>query len=275
MLHFVKMHGLGNDFVVIDAINQQVDLSGPDVRRIADRHFGVGCDQLLLVERPESADADFRYRIFNADGSEVAQCGNGARCFARFVREQGLSDAAEISVETRAGRLLLRHEADGTVTVDMGVPRHAPIDIPLLADAEALSYHVDVDGCGWAFGAVSLGNPHAVLLVENVDDAPVERLGAVLERHALFPERANIGFMQVLDRQSVRLRVFERGAGETFACGSGACAAVVVGREWGILDDKVRVSLPGGDLMIRWSGRGLSVFMSGPAVTVFNGSMFL
>jgi diaminopimelate epimerase len=275
MLEFVKMQGLGNDFVVIDAIRQRVDLSEADVRFLADRHFGVGCDQLLLVEKPESSDADFRYRIFNADGSEVAQCGNGARCFARFVREQGLSDKTEIRVETRAGRLVLRHEADGLVTVDMGVPRHAPSEIPLLADCADYWYHVTVDRQDWAFGAVSMGNPHAVLLVENIDAAPVERLGAVLESHALFPERANIGFMQVLDRQSVRLRVFERGAGETLACGSGACAAVVLGREWGILDDAVRVALPGGELLIRWSGRGQSVFMSGPAVTVFNGSLFL
>jgi diaminopimelate epimerase len=275
MLQFVKMQGLGNDFVVIDAINQQVALAAADVRRIADRHFGVGCDQLLLVEKPGSGDADFRYRIFNADGSEVAQCGNGARCFARFVREQGLSCKDEIHVETRSGRLLLRHEADGGIAVDMGVPRHAPAEIPLLADRESNSYQVDVDGRVWTFGAVSMGNPHAVLMVENIDDAPVERLGAVLECHALFPERVNVGFMQVINRQSVRLRVFERGAGETLACGSGACAAVVLGREWGMLDTEARVALPGGELLIRWSGRGQPVFMSGPAVTVFNGSLLL
>jgi len=275
VLQFVKMHGLGNDFVVIDAINQQVNLGEAEVRRIADRHFGVGCDQLLLVEKPEGRDADFRYRIFNADGSEVAQCGNGARCFARFVREQGLSGKSEIRVETRAGHLVLRHEGDGLVTVDMGVPRHAPADIPLLAEGESDGYRVHVDGLDRVFGAVSIGNPHAVLRVENIETAPVEKLGALLERHDLFPERANIGFMQVLDRQSVRLRVFERGAGETLACGSGACAAVVVGNEWGLLDDKVRVTLPGGELLIRWSGRGHPVLMSGPAVTVFNGSLLL
>ncbi|QFY43487.1 diaminopimelate epimerase [Candidatus Methylospira mobilis] len=275
MLQFVKMHGLGNDFVVIDAINQQVNLGEADVRRIADRHFGVGCDQLLLVEKPEGRDADFRYRIFNADGSEVAQCGNGARCFARFVREQGLTAKTEIRVETRSGHLLLRHEADGLVTVDMGVPRHAPAEIPLLAEREAARYPVEVDGQALVFGAASIGNPHAVLLVDNSETAPVEKLGALLERHDLFPERANIGFMQVLDRQSVRLRVFERGVGETLACGSGACAAVVVGNEWGLLDDKVRVALPGGELLIRWSGRDQPVLMSGPAVTVFNGSLLL
>jgi len=273
MLKFTKMHGLGNDFVVIDAVRQKFSLTPDQIRWIADRHFGVGCDQLLLVEPSVSAEADFRYRIFNADGGEVAQCGNGARCFARFVYEQGLCDKTEVRVDTGAAQLLLRREADGNITVDMGVPRHAPPEIPLKVECEALTYAVDAAGQTWRFGAVSMGNPHAVLVVENVDEAPVLSLGPVLESHSLFPERANIGFMQVLDRHHVRLRVFERGSGETLACGSGACAAAVVGIEQGILDDPVRVALPGGSLHVSWQGRGKPVYMSGPAVSVFEGTI--
>lgn len=275
MLKFTKMHGLGNDFVVIDAVHQQVSLTPEQIRRIADRHFGVGCDQLLLVEPPLSANADFRYRIFNADGGEVAQCGNGARCFARFVHEHGLCDKEEIRVDTDAGQLLLRREADGNIRVDMGVPRHTPAEIPLRAEREALAYPVTVEGRTWRFGAVSMGNPHAVLVVESLDDAPVGELGPLLERHALFPQRANIGFMQILDRHQVRLRVFERGTGETLACGSGACAAAVVGIEQGVLDDPVRVDLPGGTLHISWQGRGQPVYLRGPAVSVFQGMIDL
>ncbi len=274
-MKFVKMHGLGNDFVVIDAVRQQVKLTPEQVRRLADRHFGVGCDQLLLVEPPVSADADFRYRIFNADGGEVAQCGNGARCFARFVHEQGLCDKPELKVDTDAGRLVLRREENGEITVNMGVPRHAPERIPLLAEQEALSYTVDVEGKEWRFGAVSMGNPHAVLVVESLDEAPVLTLGPVLENHPVFPERANIGFMQVLDPHHVRLRVFERGSGETLACGSGACGAAVVGIEQGLLASPVRVDLPGGSLQISWHGRGEAVYMTGPAVSVFEGMIEL
>jgi diaminopimelate epimerase len=274
-LKFTKMHGLGNDFVVIDAVRQTVALTPERVRFLADRHFGVGCDQVLVVERPSSPDADFRYRIFNADGGEVAQCGNGARCFARFVREQGLCGKDEIRVDTEAGRLILRLRDDGTVTVDMGIPRHAPAEIPLRADREAVRYAVEVDGVRWEFGAVSMGNPHAVLRVDDVDSAPVETLGPRLERHPLFPQRANIGFMQIVDRHHVRLRVFERGSGETLACGSGACGAAVAGIEWGDLDSPVRIDLPGGSLDIRWEGRGGPVLMSGPAVTVFEGEIAL
>jgi diaminopimelate epimerase len=272
---FTKMHGLGNDFVVIDGVRQKVELTPERVRFLADRHFGVGCDQVLLVEPAVRTDADFRYRIFNADGGEVAQCGNGARCFARFVREQGLSAQDEIRVDTDAGRLVLKLLEDGTVTVDMGVPRHAPGDIPLRVESEAAVYRVDIDGAPVEFGAVSLGNPHAVLRVANMDSAPVASLGPILERHALFPERANIGFMQVVDRQRVRLRVFERGSGETLACGSGGCAAAVVGIEQGVLDSPVRVDLPGGALNISWAGRGNPVLMTGPAVTVFEGEIEL
>ena len=274
-LKFTKMQGLGNDFVVIDAIRQKVHLTPEKIRFLADRHFGVGCDQVLLVESAHQAHADFRYRIFNADGSEVAQCGNGARCFARFVRDQGLSAKDEIQVDTDAGRLVLRHSDADQITVNMGVPRHAPAEIPLEAEEERYRYPVEVDGRTWSFGAVSMGNPHAVLLVDDVDSAPVETLGPRLESHAVFPERVNVGFMQVQDAHNVRLRVFERGSGETLACGSGACAAVVVGIEQGLLLSPVKVELPGGNLSIAWQGRGFPVFMTGPAVKVFEGDIEL
>ncbi|QXP88368.1 diaminopimelate epimerase [Methylococcus capsulatus] len=273
MLHFTKMQGLGNDFVVIDAIHQTVNLDEAALRRLADRHYGIGCDQILLVEPPASDEVDFRYRIFNADGGEVSQCGNGARCFARFVREKGLIDRDEIRVETAAGRMVLWLEAGGEVRVEMGVPRHAPAEVPLLADRERSVYTVNVEGVDWRFGAVSVGNPHAVITVADVDEAPVARVGTVLERHELFPERANIGFMQVLDLHHARLRVYERGTGETLACGSGACAAAVVGILQGTLESPVRIDLPGGTLRIGWQGRGTPVYLSGPAVTVFEGRM--
>lgn len=270
-IKFTKMHGLGNDFVVIDAISQAIALNPEQIRFIANRHFGVGCDQLLLVEKPVSDNADFKYRIFNADGSEVAQCGNGARCFARFVRDKNLSSKDEIRVDTDAGQLVLSLNADGLVTVNMGIPRHFPAQIPLQAEVEAQRYHLSIDNRDVSFGAVSMGNPHAVLTVEEVKTAPVNELGAILESHPVFPQRANIGFMQVLDRHTINLRVFERGAGETQACGSGACAAVVVGIEQGLLDQNVTVNLPGGYLNIHWRGRGEPVFMTGPAVCVFEG----
>lgn len=276
ILNFTKMHGLGNDFVVIDAIKQTVNLSSEQIRFIADRHFGVGCDQLLLVEKSDAgSNADFKYRIYNADGSEVAQCGNGARCFARFVRDKNLSSKDEILVDTRSRQLLLCFDSNGLITVNMGVPNHAPAEIPLQFDEEATRYHLQVNGYDCSFGAVSMGNPHAVLQVDNIASAPVLEVGAQLERHACFPERANIGFMQILDRQHVKLRVFERGAGETNACGSGACAAVVVGIEQNLLDVEVNVELPGGELLVRWQGRGQPVFMTGPAVSVFEGQLLL
>ena len=274
-LEFTKMQGLGNDFVVIDAIRQKVHLTPEKIRFLADRHFGVGCDQVLLVESAHQAHADFRYRIFNADGSEVAQCGNGARCFARFVRDQGLSEKDEIQVDTDAGRLVLRHSEADQITVNMGVPRHAPAEIPLEAEEERYRYPIEIDGRTWSFGAVSMGNPHAVLLVDDVDFAPVDVLGPRLESHAVFPERVNVGFMQVMDAHNARLRVFERGSGETLACGSGACAAVVVGIEQGLLLSPVKVELPGGTLSIAWQGRGFPVFMTGPAVKVFDGAIDL
>ena len=270
-LYFTKMHGIGNDFVVIDAIRQSVALTPAAIRALADRHVGIGCDQLLLVETPTRADADFRYRIFNADGSEVEQCGNGARCFARFVREHGLSDRDELCVETAAGLLRLRLLADGRVAVDMGQPRLEPAEVPFFATERAARYPIAADGVELEIAAVSMGNPHAVLMVEDVERAPVAHLGPLLERHGRFPNRANVGFMQILAPDHIRLRVFERGTGETRACGSGACAAVVAGRLWGLLWPNVRVDLPGGTLEIHWAGEGEPVTMIGPAMTVFEG----
>jgi len=275
MIHFTKMHGLGNDFVVIDAINQTIKLSPEQIRFMSDRHFGIGFDQLLLVEKPVTSTADFKYRIFNADGSEVAQCGNGARCFARFVRDKKLSDKDEIRVDTNAGQLLLCFDADGLITVNMGSPRHQPAQVPLLVEQEALVYRVAVNGQEHSFGAVSMGNPHAVIQVADVDSAPVAELGKALESHSLFPERANIGFMQIVNRHAIKLRVYERGAAETLACGSGACAAVVVGIEQQLLDSPVVVELAGGTLKISWAGRGEPVWMTGAAITVFDGVIAL
>jgi len=271
LIEFTKMHGLGNDFVVIDAIRQKIYLTSEQVRFIADRHFGVGCDQVLLVEESSNSDADFRYRIFNADGSEVAQCGNGARCFARFVRDKKLSDQDQVLVDTDAGQLLLSFEVDGLITVNMGIPEHNPVLIPLKSGQEEKFYSAEINGVEKVFGAVSLGNPHAVLQVKDVQMAAVEEVGEALESHPVFPERANIGFMQIIDRNKLKLRVYERGAGETLACGSGACAAVVIGIEQQLLAHDVLVELPGGELKIQWQGRGYPVLMTGPAVSVYEG----
>jgi len=270
-LKFTKMQGLGNDFVVIDAINQKVSLPPEKIKSIADRHFGIGCDQILLVESAHGSHADFRYRIFNADGSEVAQCGNGARCFARYVLDYALTNKREIQVDTDAGRLVLTVVNEELVTVNMGIPRLSPKEIPMVGVEEAHTYCIDLDGQMVSFGAVSMGNPHAVITVEDVETAPVSSLGPILESHAVFPERANIGFMQIIEPQAIKLRVFERGSGETLACGSGACAAVVIGIESGCLNSPVKVSLPGGSLQISWSGRGSPVMMTGPAIKVFDG----
>lgn len=275
MINFTKMHGLGNDFVVIDAVNQEIALTPEQIRFLSDRNFGIGFDQLLLVEKPVSAEADFKYRIFNADGSEVGQCGNGARCFARFVRDKKLCLKDEIRVETQCGQLLLSFNDDDLITVNMGVPRHKPEEIPLLADQESRFYTVTVNNIEKAFGAVSMGNPHAVIQVHDVKTAPVAELGHDLECHAIFPEHANISFMQICDRQHIKLRVYERGAAETLACGSGACAAVVIGIEQQQLDNTVLVELPGGELKISWAGRGEPVLMTGPACSVFDGSIAL
>ena len=272
-IKFTKMHGLGNDFVVIDAINQEIDLTEAEVQFIADRHFGVGCDQLLLVEEPESDDVDFIYRIFNADGGEVEQCGNGARCFAIFVREKGLTDSDMIRVETASGIIELYIQDDGQVSVDMGVPELNPWAIPFNADTRLDKYALDVNGEMINIGAVSMGNPHAVTVVDDVETTPVDELGAGIERHSLFPNRVNAGFMQIVDDTHIRLRVFERGAGETLACGTGACAAMVIGHIQGYLADDVQVQLPGGNLQISWQGEATPVMMTGPAVTVFEGKI--
>jgi len=272
-IQFTKMHGLGNDFVVIDAINQEINLSEDQVRFIADRHFGVGCDQLLLVEAAATDEVDFFYRIFNADGGEVEQCGNGARCFAVFVREKGLTDKDFIQVETASGVIELQVQPDGQITVDMGIPELNPWDIPFNADTRLDEYALDVDGQVLKIGAVSMGNPHAVTIVDNVDTVAVDELGAGIENHALFPNRVNAGFMQIIDERHIRLRVFERGAGETLACGTGACAAMVVGRLQGHLTDEVQVDLPGGSLQISWQGEASPVMMTGPATTVFEGKI--
>ncbi len=272
-LKFTKMHGLGNDFVVIDGVSQSVSLTPEQVRFLADRHFGVGCDQLLLVET--SAVADFRYRIFNADGGEVEQCGNGARCFVRFVHDQGLTAKSEIRVETLKGIIQPRLEADGQVTVDMGPPRFEPADVPFVAERRALTYELDLVEESVEVSALSMGNPHAVQVVADAETAPVERQGPLIERHPRFPNRVNAGFMQVLGRHAVKLRVYERGAGETLACGTGACAAAVAGIARGLVDSPVTVHTRGGDLVIRWEGEGRPVLMTGPAVTVFEGEIDL
>lgn len=269
------MHGAGNDFVVIDAISQPVNLSTTQVRWIADRHFGVGCDQLLLVERPTRDDADFRYRIFNADGSEVEQCGNGARCFVRFVHDHGLTQQREIRVETASGLIFPRLEDDGRVTVNMGAPRFEPADIPFVAEQRALTYPLEVNGTTVEISALSMGNPHAVQIVDNVDTAPVAETGAAIELHPRFPKRVNAGFMQIIDREHIRLRVFERGAGETLACGTGACAAVVAGISRGLLQPKVDVTTHGGILTIEWAGGDNPVWLTGPTVNVFEAELIL
>jgi diaminopimelate epimerase len=269
------MHGLGNDFVVIDGVNQQVALTPEKARRIADRHLGVGCDQILLVEKPLRAGTDFRYRIFNADGGEVEQCGNGARCFARFVYDRGMTQRREIRVDTLSGIIVPRLEDGGEVTVDMGVPEFTSSLVPFLSDSDALVQSLEVGGTMREITAVSMGNPHAVQVVDNVDAAPVASDGPLIESHPRFPQRVNAGYMEIVDRSRVRLRVFERGAGETLACGSGACAAVAVGIRRGLIDSPVRVATRGGELRIRWDGPGTTVSMTGPAVTVFEGEMEL
>ena len=274
-IKFSKMQGLGNDFVVIDGVRQAIALNAEQLRHLGDRHFGVGCDQILLVEQSDRADVDFRYRIFNADGGEVEQCGNGARCFVRFAHERGLTGKREIRVETMKGVITLRLENDENVTVDMGVPEFTPAKIPFVSDSSALVQTLAVDGAEVTISAVSMGNPHAVQVVDDVDRAPVTSQGPLIENHPRFPQRVNAGFMQITGRRSIRLRVFERGAGETLACGTGACAAVVAGIARGLLDSPVRVTTRGGDLTIAWGGLGLPVLMTGPAVTVFHGEIEL
>ena len=272
-LQFTKMQGAGNDFVVLDGVSRRLELTSGQLRRLADRHFGVGCDQILLVGPPRTAGTDFRYRIFNADGGEVEQCGNGARCFVRFVRERGLTAKNEIRVETAAGIIMPRLEGDGEVTVNMGTPVFEARRIPFVSDSDALVQPLQVDGATVEISAVSMGNPHAVQLVADVDAAPVAAQGPLIERHARFPERVNAGYMQVQDRGRIRLRVYERGAGETMSCGTGACAAVVAGIRRGLLDDTVHVATRGGALTITWTGDANPVLMTGPAITVFEGEI--
>ncbi|HET6718488.1 MAG TPA: diaminopimelate epimerase [Rhodocyclaceae bacterium] len=274
-LKFTKMHGLGNDFVVLDGVRQKLELSPQQIRALGDRHFGVGFDQLLLVEKATQPGIDFRYRIFNADGGEVEQCGNGARCFARFVHDQGLSTQREIAVETMRGVIHPRLEDNGLVTVEMGVPRFAPAEIPFDSDSDAVVQALDVNGESVLITAVSMGNPHAVQVVADVDSAPVATMGPAIESHPRFPRRVNVGFMQVCGEHAIRLRVFERAAGETLACGTGACAAVVAGIRRGLLSSPVRVETRGGELSIAWAGEGTAVLMTGPAVTVFAGEIEL
>jgi diaminopimelate epimerase len=274
-LAFTKMQGLGNDFVVVDATREPFRLTPAQIRLLADRRFGVGCDQVLVVEPAQRSDAQFRYRIFNADGGEVEQCGNGARCFAVFVRARGLTQRRDIAVETAGGLIRLDVGADGRVTVDMGPPRFAPDDVPFEGGTGAAVEPLDVAGQVLEVSVLSMGNPHAVQVVADVDAAPVATQGPLIERHARFPARVNAGYMQVVDRATIRLRVFERGAGETLACGTGACAAVVAGIRRGLLDSPVEVHTHGGVLDVAWDGEGSAVRMSGPAVTVFEGTWAL
>ncbi len=274
-MQFSKMHGLGNDFMVVDAVTQNVYFSPELIRRLADRHLGIGFDQLLIVEPPYDPDLDFHYRIFNADGSEVAQCGNGARCFARFVRLKGLTNKNDINVSTQTGRMVLSVTSDDLVRVNMGEPNFEPQQVPFRANKAENLYLMRVAEQTVMCGVVSMGNPHCVIQVDNVKTAAVESLGPVLESHERFPERVNVGFMEVVNREHIRLRVYERGAGETQACGSGACAAVAVGIQQAKLAEKVRVDLPGGTLHIAWKGPGHPLFMTGPATHVYDGFIHL
>tara|TARA_R110000787_G_scaffold75748_3_gene167544 strand:- start:23716 stop:24546 length:831 start_codon:yes stop_codon:yes gene_type:complete len=274
-IRFTKMHGLGNDFVVIDAVSQQIDMTATLARRLADRHRGIGCDQILLIEPPSSPNVDFQYRIFNADGSEVAQCGNGARCFAKFVWDQKLTGKKHIRVQTSAGILELRFTDSQRISVSMGAPMFEPGDIPFTAEKRAQLYPLKIDRDTYMIAALSIGNPHAVLQVNSVATAPVAVLGPKIETHARFPERVNAGFMEITSRQQIKLRVYERGAGETQACGSGACAAVVAGIQQDLLESPVTVNLVGGNLDISWAGEGEPVTMTGSATTVFQGRIKL
>ncbi|MBI5435505.1 MAG: diaminopimelate epimerase [Nitrosomonadales bacterium] len=273
LLKFTKMHGAGNDFVMLDGVRQRIQLTPEQLRLLADRHFGVGCDQILLVETAQHPDADFRYRIFNADGGEVEQCGNGARCFVRFVHDQELTHKREIVVETQSGLIAPRLEEDGRVTVNMGAPVFEAARIPFNTGSDAIIQPLEVAGETVQITALSMGNPHAVQVVADVEHAPVTTQGALIEHHPHFPNRVNAGYMQVVDRGHIRLRVYERGAGETLSCGTGACAAVVAGIRRGLLDERVHVATRGGVLDIAWAGDGAPVLMTGPAIAVFEGEI--
>ena len=272
-LHFTKMHGAGNDFVVIDLISQDYKLCPQDVRRLADRHLGIGCDQVLTVEAPHNPQVDFRYRIYNADGNEVQQCGNGARCFALFVRDKKLTRKRIITVETAAGIIELRAHQNQQVEVDMGAPALEPNEIPFLAAVRQQSYALVIGGTELEIGAVSMGNPHAVIRVASIDHCEIDRLGPIIESHSEFPQQVNVSFMQIVATNEINLRVYERGVGETLACGTGACAAVVYGILRGWLSDSVTVALSGGKLSVSWAGEGQPVVMTGPAAVVFDGTI--
>ncbi|MDH5737117.1 MAG: diaminopimelate epimerase [Gammaproteobacteria bacterium] len=285
LIRFTKMHGLGNDFVMLDLISQSIRLKKEHLLHLAARRTGVGCDQILTVEPPTDPDMDFFYRAYNADGSEAEQCGNGARCFLRFVRDRGLTTKTCIKVQTHSGSIECRLESDGNITVNMGRPRLAPEEIPFEATREAITYPICLNasetGCTMSahrdhdleIAVVSMGNPHAILLVDDVDTAPVASIGPLLERHERFPNRVNVGFMQVVDRHSIRLRVYERGAGETLACGTGGCAAVVAGRLQGLLDENVSVAFRGGIAKVQWKGNDAPVYLTGPATRVYEGRL--
>lgn len=272
-LTFTKMHGLGNDFIVVNALEKPFSLTRDEIRALAHRRFGIGFDQVLIVE-PASVDgAEFDYRIFNADGGEVENCGNGARCFARYVCDQGLTQSRQITVQSGAGLMRLSIEDDGQVTVQMETPQFQPALVPFVAEAESSSYLIDVGGIEIEAGVVAVGNPHVVLVVDDVEHCQFEQLGPQLERHERFPNRVNVGFMQRIDRDEIKLRVFERGVGETMACGTGACAAVVTGINRGLLDREVTVHLAGGDLRVGWPDNNKPVAMTGPCETVYEGTL--
>ncbi|MFT5082529.1 MAG: diaminopimelate epimerase [Lentisphaeria bacterium] len=272
-LRFSKMHGLGNDFVIIDCVSQRVNITPQKAKKLADRNFGVGCDQVLIVEPPRSADADFRYRIFNHDGSEVENCGNGARCFAVFVRQRGLTAKCDLTVQTAGGDIQLHVRDDNQVTVNMGVPVLSPADIPFVADRQTINYSLLVEQTNFDISAVSMGNPHCVTLVDDVDNFAVPHFGPLIECHSRFPNKTNASFMQIISPTEAKLRVFERGVGETLACGTGACAAMVSARLRGLLDERADMHLPGGTLALEWEGEGKAVMMTGPATSVFQGQM--
>ena len=275
LLKFTKMHGAGNDFVVLDGVRQQIHLTPEQLRLLADRHFGVGCDQILLVEKSQNPDVDFRYRIFNADGGEVEQCGNGARCFVRYVHDNKLTSKREIVVETKSGLISPSLTDDGRVTVNMGSPIFEAAQIPFETTSNEIIQTLQIDSLSVEITAISMGNPHAVQIVDDVETAPVNTLGPLIERHSRFPKRVNVGYMQIVDRSHVKLRVFERGAGETLSCGTGACAAVVAGIRRGLLNETVHVATRGGTLSINWAGGDAPVLMTGPAISVFEGQIIL
>ena len=283
LIRFTKMHGLGNDFMLLDLISQDIHLGEDRMRSLADRRLGIGFDQLLTVGPPSNPSADFRYRIFNADGAEVEQCGNGARCVTRFVRDRGLTTKTHITLETSSGQIDCKLEKDGNITVNMGAPRLGPDHIPFIAKHSQITYELEVPATinqckniePVCISAINVGNPHAVLAVDDVSSAPVAKLGPLIEGHSRFPERVNVNFMQILSRDEIALRVYERGVGETLACGTGACASVVAGRLIGLLDESVTVSLPGGNLLIRWAGNESDIYMTGPACRVYEGRLHI